>query len=95
MAYAILRTKKIKTKGHLSNTSAHNNRSNSPKNANEEKSHLNKCLSGSLDALSSVYSRYEKTNATIRKDGVLAVEVLLTASPQFFKKKKEAEKEAS
>lgn len=83
-AKAIFRIKKIKTMGQLKACQAHLKRTQETPNADPKKSELNQNL---LDHDKSIIKQFkEKTKGqTIRKNAVLAVEILLSASPEFFK----------
>ncbi|MDQ6961328.1 MAG: MobV family relaxase [Mariprofundaceae bacterium] len=91
--YAILRTVKLKTFGNVAGSSAHVNRTlqEDQPNINPSRKHLNQTLVGSgnpfADVKASLPDKY-------RKNAVLAVEVLMTATPDFFqgKTKKEIDK---
>lgn len=83
-AKAIFRIKKIKTFGQLKACEGHNNRTRETPNADPEKSKLNRNLLKHEKGLIEQFK--EKTEGqTIRKNAVLAVEILLSASPEFFK----------
>ena len=84
MAYAILRTQKIKTLDKLKAVEGHHFRKHHVKNADDTKSpdniHFVDCGGQLVNAVKNrIGSR------KIRKNGVLAVEVLMTASPDFFR----------
>lgn len=84
MAYAILRTQKIKTIDKLKAVEGHHFRTHSVKNADHTKS---------ADNINFVDCGGELVNAVknrigsrkIRKNAVIAIEVLMTASPDFFR----------
>jgi hypothetical protein len=87
MAYAILRTKKLKTRGNIAGCSAHNHRKgNKAENADPTRRHLNEVLVGTDDALADFDKRLEQSGAKPRNSStVLGVEVVMTASPEAFK----------
>lgn len=88
MSYAILRVEKAKTMANVGSRAAHNMRQN-PKaapHADPAKRKQNKVLVGPSDAPGVVAAIEEKLSSVpkFRKDAVRAVEVLMTASPEFF-----------
>lgn len=82
--YAILRTEKLKTWGNVSASLQHNVRSRPTPNANPDgEIHI---LAGANDYAVALAHMQERLNGiTVRKNAVLAFEVLLTASPAFFR----------
>jgi len=85
--FSIIRTKKHKSIGSLRKREAHTFRLRETPNADPEKTHRNKLLLGQEkygDGLDSALQDYQAAGNKIRKDGVLAIEYLLTASPEFF-----------
>ena len=85
--FSIIRTKKHKSIGSLRKREAHTFRLRETPNADPDKYHRNKLLWGQekyADGLDLALQKYRAAGNKIRKDGVLAVEYLLTASPEFF-----------
>jgi len=86
MAYAILRTQKLKTAGNVGGASAHNTRLMEVPGL-ADRGHLNR-ITGAKNASRGVSERieaiYEGTGKSPRKNAVIGVETLLTASPEFF-----------
>ena len=85
--FSIIRTKKHKSIGSLRKREAHTFRLRETPNADPEKIHRNKLLCGQekyADGLDIALQNYRAAGNKIRKDGVLAIEYLLTASPEFF-----------
>lgn len=85
--YAIIRTKKHKSTSSIANRENHTFRRRPTPNADPEKTTRNKLLFGQenyADGLKTNLANYESAGNKIRKDGVLAIEYLLTASPEFF-----------
>ena len=85
--YSIIRTKKHKSIGQLRTREGHSYRTRPTPNADPEKLHRNKVLFGEKDyakKLEDVLADYSASGKHIRKDAVLAIEYLLTASPEFF-----------
>jgi len=87
-AKAILRIEKIKTLGNLSASSSHVARTRHTPNSDPASIIFNKVLIGSLHPLSDVEKLLPEKR---RKNAVLAVEHVLTASPEFFKNKSHEE----
>lgn len=92
MAYAILRTAKLKTLGNVAGSGAHAKRSleNDPSNIDLSRSGENVSLVGGDNVLDDVKNALPEK---YRSNAVLAVENLMTASPDFFigKSKKQIE----
>lgn len=87
MDFAIYRFEKVKNLGSLSSQQKHVFRAVETPNADPKYSPFNRLLFGSPDALQGVKDRIAEVKSNrkkIRKDSVLACEVLLTASPEFF-----------
>lgn len=85
--HSIIRKRKHKSIGSLTSREKHSYRTQETPNADPAKLHKNKLLFGSLDYAKGVESELKKYSAegkNIRKNAVLAVEYLLTASPEFF-----------
>lgn len=81
--YAILRIEKLKTKGSVASQASHVERTRPTKNADPERTHLNRWLVGGpgmYAASEAVWSTIPK----IRSDAVLALDVVITASPEAF-----------
>lgn len=84
MAYAIIRTAKLKTNGSIGGSLDHNYRERETKNADENLTHLNE---HSLESKQAAYDAIqERLPEKVRKDGVRCIEYLITASPDFFEK---------
>ena len=87
MAYAILRARKMKTAGQMAGMQRHNDRTNNVRNADSDLEHLN--INHSLYDTGSIYEDVtkhieEKEVKGVRSDSVKCIELLLTASPEFF-----------
>jgi hypothetical protein len=103
--YAILRTKRIKDTNKFTQMCMHNlrDRTNNEKNIDASKSHLNEILVDEFDLqnakeFNTGYAKklndyYNKLEIKQRKDAVQAMEFVLTASPEFFAKATQKEKE--
>jgi Plasmid recombination enzyme/Toprim-like len=91
MSYAILRFKKLKNltgKNSLAGSAKHNFRENNVPNADPERTHLNK--TSGMDSVHAVSSKIEEILEScplVRKNAVVAVEYLITASPEWFKER--------
>ena len=86
MAFAIIRHSKIKTFAKLRQVGAHNGRRRETPNADPARS--NRVLIGSGDPEADVRARLREVGIDPdkrRKNGVLAVEILLTASAEYFR----------
>lgn len=88
MNYAIMRFTKLKTIGSVAGVAGHHTRDHVTPNADPAQS--NRWLVGpprhhADDLVDAVRRRVEGTGKRIRKNGVLAFEFLLAASPQFFR----------
>lgn len=82
MAYAILRCKKIKTMQQVCMIARHNHRLKSVPNADPARMILNRKIVGSGDIVADVK---EAMPEKIRKNAVIAIEMVLTASPEYFR----------
>lgn len=93
--YAILRAKKIKTRAQITAAAEHNLRLRQQSNIDESRSERNEILYNSLDAdmtkAASMQDKLSEFYASLdikeRKDNVLMLEFVATASPDFFKGK--------
>ena len=95
MAFAILRTKRIKDSNKIAQAFAHNLRTKYQKNVDQTKSHSNEILIDELDFANAKdfdkgYSEilddyYSSINVKQKKNSVQMMEFVLTASPDFFK----------
>ena len=84
--YSILRTKKHKSIASVASRECHTYRRRPTPNADPVKIKKNRLLFGQenfADGLKGFLKNYQVEN-NIRKDAVLAIEYLLTASPEFF-----------
>jgi hypothetical protein len=91
MAYAIYRHSKHKTMGTVAASSFHMNRISPTPNADPGRAHLNRVLIGSDDPAADVAALVPSLDAVDddgkkrrRKNSVVALEVLLTASPEWW-----------
>lgn len=81
MSYAILRTAKLKTMGNISGSLAHTYRTIDTPNADASRTHLNdNSLPNHAEALQGIQ---DKLPSKTRKNGVLCIEYLITASPDW------------
>lgn len=83
MAYAILRLAKLKTPGEVAAVGAHNARARETPNADPRRAAVQ--LVGSQDVMADVQRRIDATKAKTRSDNVIACEVFLGASPEYFR----------
>lgn len=82
MAYAILRTQKLKTMGNIGGSLAHNYRTRETPNAVPERLHLNKHDMASADEVkAAIVARLPEKR---RSDSVLCIEYFIGASPDYF-----------
>jgi hypothetical protein len=85
--YSIIRKRKHKSIASLRSRENHTYRREPTPNADPEKLHKNKLLFGSLDYANMVecnLKKYHDSGKNIRKNAVMSIEYLLTASPEFF-----------
>nr|WP_315227548.1 MobV family relaxase [uncultured Albidiferax sp.] len=85
--HSIIRTKKHKSIGSVKFRENHTYRRVETPNADQTKQHKNKLLFGQenyAEGLTNFLEKYEQAGNHVRKNGVLAIEYLLTASPEFF-----------
>lgn len=83
--FAICRIEKLKTGGNIGGLNSHLTRTMEVPNCDKELSHLNHREVGSEDLNLDIQKRLEAAKIVPRKNAVLAVEHLLTASPEYFK----------
>lgn len=95
MGYAILRTQKLKDKGSISRSLKHSFRAQDTPNADPEKTPDNTHIGAETieDAMNGISERLA-TQPKIRKNAVLAVEYLVTGSPEILNKKSRAEQDS-
>jgi hypothetical protein len=85
MSFAVLRVAKIKSAGGAGGLSAHLERTMDVPNADEELRRFNKREKGSGNLWQDIKEQLEKFGITdVRKNGVYAIEILMTASPEHF-----------
>jgi hypothetical protein len=84
MPYAICRTAKLKTAGNLGGLNDHLHRLRETPNADAELTYQNQQLKGSTDLAGDVQARLDAAGCTVRTNAVLAVEHVLTVSPEFL-----------
>lgn len=82
MAYAILRTAKLKSFGNIGGSLAHNYRTRETLNADDQRSHLNKHdLATAEEVKQAIQNRLPEK---VRSNGVLCIEYFIGASPEYF-----------
>ena len=82
MSFAILRTAKLKSFGEIGGSLSHNYRTRFTANADQSRSHQNEHdVSESADAMQMIKNRLPEK---LRKNGVLCIEHLITASPDWI-----------
>ena len=87
MSYAIIRFEKVKAE-QLKGVDHHNRRRSVPTNADPEMTEHNRSLVGpgaEVNLSDLVYERIAKAGAKTRTNSVVAEQVVLTASPEFFR----------
>lgn len=87
MSFCIMRMAKIKSRVSLLRAAQHNTRERMPPNAVKERSSLNVTKGGSVSEVMSRYS--DMLPKKVRKNAVHAVELIMTASPDYAKEKKD------
>jgi len=88
MAFAIVRTAKLKSAGNIGGLNAHMTRTMDVPNADPDLARYNSRPIGSTDLNADVQARLQEAGITkTRKGAVLAVEHLMTASPEHFDSK--------
>lgn len=87
--YAICRSEKHSGSGSLGAASQHATRERETPNADPSRRHLNRVVFGAGDPAAEIERRISELQARgvkIRKNGVRAIELVLSASPEFFSK---------
>ena len=88
MSFAILRIKKHSNLGTISGIGSHVMRTRNTPNADPNLTPKNKTVIGSIDMVADVKARLDSAKiGKLRKNGVIGIEHMLTASPDFFKQK--------
>jgi len=85
MPYAILRTKKLKSMGALARSARHTYREQDTPNADPSKIHLNEAA-GKIGANEIVQALEMLLPGKRRRDAVIAIEYMITASPEAFQR---------
>lgn len=88
MAYAILRIAKHSSNGSLGGMTKHNRRELDVPNRDPQRTHLNQELIGTGDYVHDVNQVIERSGALLQKNGVKAIEHIMTASPEAFREGK-------
>ncbi|MFW5887032.1 MAG: MobV family relaxase, partial [Bacteroidota bacterium] len=83
MKYAILRTQKLKNFANVKGCADHHSRSRETENANPKIK--NQLLIGSGDPYNDVRKKIDESGAHYRSNSNKAIEVLLAASPEYFR----------
>lgn len=92
--YAILRTAKIKTRSELVRSLKHGFREQDTPNADDELTPMNTHTGGSSTAeVMQDFDKRLETQSKVRKNAVLAIEYLITASPDAINGKSRAEQD--
>ena len=90
--YVVFRVAKLKSRGNIAGAAAHNLRQMSVQNADPERLELNHVLGPkTVEDVLSAYDR-KTQGLTIRKNAVMATEVIISASPGYFGKGQNGEK---
>lgn len=93
--YNILRTEKVNNRSQITNASEHNFRLRVQKNIDKSKSHLNVIFVNTLnvdtkkatDLQEKLTAYYQQLEIKEKKDNVLMMEFIVSASPEFFTNK--------
>ena len=85
MPFAVLRIQKLKTWGAIAGSGKHNQRERDTPNADASRTAQNTMLIGSPDKSSVDAVKKAIGNQRIRSNAVLGVEMLLSASPDYFR----------
>ena len=84
-AFTVLRIAKLKTWGAIAATDLHNARQRETPNANESRTPENRLLLGTPEQTAHDGIKERLSSQRIRSNAVLAVEMLLSASPEYFR----------
>ena len=87
-AFTVLRIQKLKTWGAIGGSGKHNQRERETPNADAARTAENRTVVGSADSDSVAQVKEAIGTQRIRKNAVLGVEMLLSASPEYFRKLK-------
>tara|TARA_B100000745_G_scaffold258599_1_gene181816 strand:+ start:304 stop:1404 length:1101 start_codon:yes stop_codon:yes gene_type:complete len=89
--YAIIRTQKLKSKRAISGALRHNLREQKTPNADPELTAKNVIVAGPKSVADSMKKYDEMLPAKVRKNAVMAIETVVTASPEWFEGKSRRE----
>lgn len=89
--YAIIRTQKLKSKRSVSGALRHNLREQNTPNADPELTAKNVVVAGPKSVAESMQKYDEMLPAKVRKNAVMAIETVVTASPEWFEGKSRRE----
>ena len=84
-AFTVLRIQKLKTWGAIGGSGKHNQRERETPNADAARTAENRTVVGSADSDSVAQVKEAIGTQRIRKNAVLGVEMLLSASPEYFR----------
>ena len=84
-AFTVLRIQKLKTWGAIAGSGKHNQRERETPNADDSRTAENRVLVGQSDAENAELVKEAVGTQRIRKNAVLGVEMLLSASPEYFR----------
>lgn len=85
MAYTVLRFEKLKTFGDIGGAESHNKRERPTHNADAERTEQNRYLIGSKSDNIRQLVKSKIGNQKIRSNAVLAIECVMSASPEYFR----------
>lgn len=92
MHFAVMRADKIRSAGHLANLVRHATRELPPDNADPSLKHLNRTLAGADTADGVMGAFRERWPSKRRRDAVLAVEYMMSASPGWWEQASDQQK---
>lgn len=92
MHFAVMRADKIRSAGHLANLVRHATRELPPENADPALKHLNRTLSGASTADGVMGAFRERWPVKRRKDAVLAIEYVMSASHDWWEQATDQQK---
>lgn len=84
MHFAVMRADKVRSAGHLANLVRHATRELPPDNADPSLKHLNRTLAGAATADGVMGAFRELWPTKRRRDAVLAIEYVMSASPEWW-----------
>jgi len=83
--FAVIRVRKLKSESEINNTDAHNSRVSVVNHASQNPKLSQRLIGSNSPLFEKINHRINELSAKTRKDSVLSMEVLMSASPSYFR----------